>query len=432
MEMSFSNRREIIQTPFSSTAIQAGYSLGNNEKLNFHATVGYNSYRDEANDRNNFNQVAIKTDASFNLSPSQTIRLDYSFTNNSFANDSTAGFANHALGAGLKFQTSQDSSFNIQLHSNLETSDSAFHQFIFLAPSLGYERVKADSRLLLKFVFELLSYKELELKNFNIFSLLLDSAGRRGNLSRNASLTFIYKTFPNNDQSSYLQLGGKYATASMDLNQKLFSISLNSNLFTAYSANSYSEMRVDYGADSQGFFSNFTLYGRFWHSPEAATGGQAKPHVIDLYAALGLRTAAIKIGPVFAVHALVTSGEGTSFFKKDGNLFRVGALAEASLKLPAKGSLTLNAAYEYGFVYNDEISIDLGSGNITSGDVVQRHPTTFRVNGQVAFPILSQLEFISRVSFYKIATDMDPTISINPIVANRMFLLLFGVRYRYN
>ena len=198
------------------------------------------------------------------------------------------------------------------------------------------------------------------------------------------------------------------------------------------SASSHSEMRMDFGGASQVFFSNFTLYGRFWHSAETTGGGPAKPHVIDLYAAMGLRTAAIKIGPVFAVHAQVTPGEGTSFFKRDGNLFRVGALAEASLPLPARGSLTLNAAYEYGFVYNDEISIDPDSGIITSGDVVQRHPTTFRVSGQVSIPILAQLEFIGRFNFYKIATDMDPTISINPIIANRMFLLLFGVRYRYN
>ena len=432
MELSFSSRREIIQTPFSSTAIQAGYSLRDNEKMNLHAAVSYNSYRDEANDLNDFNQVAIKTDAGFNLSPRQTIQLDYSFSNNSFANDTTAGFANHALGARLKFQVNPEASFYMQIRSNLETSDSDFHKFICLAPSLGYEKVKAHARLLLKFAFELLSFKEVELKNANRFSLLLDSTRRKGNFSRNANLVFIYKTFPNNDQSSYLQLGGKYATTSMGRNQKLFSISLNSNFFTAYSANSHSEIRLDYGGDSKGFFSNFTLYGRFWHSAKAEGGGAAKPHVIDLYAALGLRTATIKIGPVLAIHAQVTPGEGASLFKRDGNLFRVGALAEASLKLPAKGSLTLNAAYEYGFVYNDEISIDLGTGSITSGDVVQRHPTTFRIQGQVSIPILTQLEFLSRVSFYKISTDMDSTISINPIIANRMFLLLFGVRYRYN
>jgi hypothetical protein len=432
VEVSFSNRREIIQTPFSSTALQAGYTLSQSEKLSLHAAVGYNSYRDEANRLNDFGQVAVKTDARFDLSPRQSIRLDYSFTSNSFANDPGAGFANHALGAGFKLQANAESSFLMQLRSNLETSDSAFHQFIYLAPSLGYERAKGASRLGLKLAFELLSYKELELKNFSRFSLLLDSAGRRGDASRNASLAVIYKTFPNNDQSSYLQLGGKYAAQSGGSGQKLFSVSLTSNLFTAASASSHSEMRLDYGGDSRGFFGNFTLYGRFWHSAEPAAGGPAKPHVIDLYAAMGLRTAVVKIGPVLALHAQVTPGEGASFFKRDGNLFRVGGLAEVSLKLPARGSLTLNAAYEYGFVYNEEISVDLGSGSITSGDVVQRHPTTFRVSGQVSIPILPQLEFVSRVNFYKIATDMDATISINPIAANRMFLALFGVRYRYN
>ncbi|MCX6557118.1 MAG: hypothetical protein NTW95_06760 [Candidatus Aminicenantes bacterium] len=432
MELSFSSRREIIQTPFSNTAIQAGYSLRGSGKMNVHAAFSYNSYNDETNDFNNFSQVALKTDASFDLRPGQTLRLDYSFANNSFANDQTAGFANHALAAGLNFQVNKEAGLNLQLRSNLETSDSAFHKFIFLSPSIGYERTRANSRLLLKFAYELISFKELELKNFNRISLQLDSAGRKGDLSRNAGLFFIYKTFPNNDQSSYLQLGGKYATALNGLKTRLFSISVNSNLFTANGANSYSEMKLDYGGTSQGFFSNLTLYGRFWHSPEGTGSGSVKPHVIDLYAAAGLRSAFIKIGPVIALHALASSGDGTSFFKRDGNLFRIGALAEAEFPLPARGRLTLNAAYEYGFVYNDEISINLGSGEITSGDVVQRHPTTFRINGQASLPILPQLEFISRVDFYKISTDMDPSISINPIIANRMFLLLFGVRYRYN
>jgi hypothetical protein len=432
LEVAFSDRREIIQTPFGATALQAGYSLRPSESLDLHAAVSYNTYRDEVNDLNDFSQLSLKTDVRFDLSPKQTIRLDYTFTSSSFANDPGAGFANHALSAGFRLQAQRGGSFHVQLRTNLETSDSAFHQFVYLAPSLGYERQKAAGGWGLKFAFELLSFRELELKNFNRLSLSFDSAGRRGGSARNAGLALIYKTYAHNEQSNYLQLGGKYTALASGRDRRLFSVSVSSNLFTAHGANSHSELRLDYGGDAGRFFSNITLYGRFWHRPQAAGSGPAKPHVIDLYAALGLRSATFKIGPVLALHAQVAPGEGVSFFKKDGNLFRVGALAEGSLKLPARGSLTVNAAYEYGFVYNDEIAIDLGSGSLTTGDVVLRHPTTFRVSGQLAIPILARLEFASRVSFYKIATDMDPTISINPIAANRMFLALCGIRYRYN
>ncbi len=91
-ELSFSNRRDVIQTPFGSTAFLAGYSLRHSEKMNLHAAVSYNSYSDEINELNSFNQVAIRTNAGFNLSPKQTVWLDYSFASNSFADDQTAGF----------------------------------------------------------------------------------------------------------------------------------------------------------------------------------------------------------------------------------------------------------------------------------------------------------------------------------------------------
>ena len=91
----------------------------------------------------------------------------------------------------------------------------------------------------------------------------------------------------------------------------------------------------------------------------------------------------------------------------------------------------MNASYDYGFVYSDQFTIDL-AGNITVGDTVQRHPTTFQLNAFGNMPLKGNFDLTGRLSIYKIATDMDHKLSINPVTNNERFTLYAGVSYRHN
>ncbi len=105
---------------------------------------------------------------------------------------------------------------------------------------------------------------------------------------------------------------------------------------------------------------------------------------------------------------------------------------EAEIPLPHQIHLSASGGYEYGFVYSDELAVDVNTGLLTIGDLVQRHPTTFQINSLISVPVLANLELIGRLNMYKIKTDMDQKLSINPIGQSNRFVVLFGVRYRYN
>ena len=62
----------------------------------------------------------------------------------------------------------------------------------------------------------------------------------------------------------------------------------------------------------------------------------------------------------------------------------------------------------------------------------ERHPTTMRFTSTISAPLMNKLELIGRVNYYIINTDMDETLSINPIEFTKQMSLQIGIRYRYN
>ena len=89
-------------------------------------------------------------------------------------------------------------------------------------------------------------------------------------------------------------------------------------------------------------------------------------------------------------------------------------------------------AYDYGSVYNEEFTIDLLTGEIKIGELQERHPTTLQFTSTISAPLVHNLELVGRINYYKINTDMDETLSINPIEFTKQMSFQLGIRYRYN
>jgi len=83
-------------------------------------------------------------------------------------------------------------------------------------------------------------------------------------------------------------------------------------------------------------------------------------------------------------------------------------------------------------VYTETIAINTATGEFDTGDLLQRHPATLQINADLNAPLLFNFELVGRASYYKINTDMDASMSINPVINNTRFILVFGMRYRYN
>ncbi|MFC2170278.1 SH3 domain-containing protein [Acidobacteriota bacterium] len=433
VDLRFSNKRDIIQTPYTSTTVDGGYSYSKEDKMRISAGFNLNSYRDAIFDLNDFNRFSLRAGTDYQVSEKANIHFDYIFLKNSYSENEKNSYSDHRIIAAARIKPKPESVLNLQFQFSTESSDSLFHKFTNIEPSVSYEKNKTNSRFYLKLLYEMFSYSELELKNFNRITAIFDSGKWKDMSSRNWNLSFTLKNFPENELANYVQLRGRYASSKSGRLNFRFSPSIYTNLYTNNSEVSFTDFKVDMMGTSRAFFHNLSAYFRFWHNPGDENQGEiVKPHVFDLYGKLGFNFKYVKIGPAFGVHALVSSEEGVEFFKRDGNLLRIGAFIEGRVPLPKRINLTLNGSYEYGFVYNNELSVDLLTGQIEEGEAMLRHPTTLQLNSTISAPVYKNIEVIGRVSFYRVATDMDEKLSISPIIHNKRFFFLVGIRYRHN
>jgi hypothetical protein len=247
-------------------------------------------------------------------------------------------------------------------------------------------------------------------------------------------LSLMSKNYPDNKASSYLQLRGAYARTRGGRLKMRFAPSFTTNLYSNNSDNSFTDLRMDLSTTSSAFFMNLSSFFRLWHSPgdPDVENAVVKPYVLDVYGRLGLNLKYFKIGPTFGMHALVSSENEVEFFKRDGNLIRFGGMVEGNIPFPSGIFLTLRGTYEYGFVYNNEIDIDVNTGDVTTGDLLLRHPTTFQINSTLRVPLYKNLVLLGRVNYYKIASDMDEKLSIRPVTQNTRLVALAGISYRFN
>lgn len=428
--LTLSNKRDIIQTPYGMSDIDAQLSHEMAGGLKMRMGFNLNTYSDDMDDLNNFTRASFRAGTDYSLTPQVLLGFNYAFLNNAYSANTENSYSDHSIQAFLNHRTGSGSIMSLRLRGRLESSDSPFRNFVNIEPSVGYETTRTGARTSYRADYEKLAFTDLELRNFDRITLTGNWSRSLAQAARNSSLALTYKSFPNNDLMSYIQARGRYSYSRHGPLGVTFSPSFNTSIFTGNTGNSFTDLRLDTSGTSRRLFAGMSTYFRFWHSPGNG-GGEFKPHVLDLSGRLGLNLGTVRIGPTVSVHALLSTDD-QEFFKRDGNLFRLGGFAEGRLSIPGGGSLNLDASYEHGFVYTQEIAVNPQTGLMTFGDLVQRHPTSMQSNVLLAFPLGGTLELIGRFSYYRILTDMDASLSIYPITSNSRLILLTGLRFRHN
>ena len=434
VEFRVANKRDILETPFSTTDVDASYSYKNTGGLAVRAGVALNSYKDEKSALNDYSRTTLKAGVDLPLGEIALLNAEYSFLQNSFGQNAGNNYGDHQLLASAKLRPKPGMEYTFQLRSSLESGKSDFYNFTNLEPSLSLTRSGTNSRLTLRALYESFNYPKLDLRSYGraAFSLSGTTKKEKGSLGYNLEVTS--KTFSGNAPQNYIQIRGQLQTQKSGAVTSSLTPSFFTNLYPKASSNSFTEFRVDWNNSTASFFGDVSTYFRLWHSPGTPVKdktGLVKPYVLDVMGKVGVVIKGFRIGPSFGVHALFSS-EDVTFFKRDGNLFRFGGVAEGTIALPNGGSLNLSGAYEYGFVYNNEVSIDQNTGEVKEGDLFTRNPTTFQLNSSISYPVLPVLELIGRLNYYVIKTDMTAKLSINPVIQNNRFTFLIGVRFHYN
>lgn len=144
----------------------------------------------------------------------------------------------------------------------------------------------------------------------------------------------------------------------------------------------------------------------------------------------GINIGGIKIGPSLGMHTLISKNE--KFFKRDGNSFHVGGTIEGNLVLPHRILLNLSSSYNRGFVYASSLTVDPSTGDITYGELSERHPVTLQINSAISMPVIRSVGFRMNIGYYKIEPDTNEETSINPVDNYSRFKIAGGLNYRFH
>ncbi len=437
VDLNFTKLNDIIQTPYSSTNIALKYSYDNKKTLGIGTSLILNSYTDKNEESlglNDYTRSGFIINSFYNLSNDTSFSLNYSHLNNSYKNNSDNNFSTNKFNGRVKHSFSAFSGVYANFIGLFGSSDSAFHDYSNTQTEIGYKTGKLNSMTKINLLYENLSYSEMETSNYNIIKIGLYKNKRKSAHYSYYYLDYISKSFPNNTVESYNQIKGAFSTSKYGKHSKTFLLSFFTNIYKEQTDFNFTEARVDFGTISSSIFFNLSGFFKLWHSPQSENSTIVKPHVVDLYGKMGINTGVFRIGPTVGVHLLMSSEEGVSLIKRDGNLFRFGGIVEGNINFGTGSFLNLRGAYEYGFVYNNELSINPYTGTIKRGDLIQRHPTTIQLSFlfSTPLPISNNLKFLVKGNYYKIDTAMDEKISINPILSNKIFKIIAGISFRYN
>ncbi|NHZ87092.1 MAG: hypothetical protein GWP19_14665, partial [Planctomycetia bacterium] len=379
---------------------------------------------DEVTVNNDYGRFQFNANANYRLSSKTNFIYRYSFLNNDYDTGDERDYSIQKLSAIANLKLNDISKFVLSMLANFESSDSEFHNFSSLLPSVSYQRKIGDKRTNLKFRYENLTYKDLESRDYDRMFLSYLINNRDINKRKITDLSISSKTFPNNEISDYYQLKTRFTSSTIGENNQRKSLSLFTNVFPNAEDNNFTDFRFDRNITSE-MSSNFSVYYRLWHDLFTGNDNSTnynKPSIVDLSAKFGFKIGPIRVGPSFGLHAILDF-DADEIFKRDGNLIRTGGVAEGIILSSSKLNISIMAAYDYGFVYDTAL---------TFSELEERHPTTIKLTSTISAPIVRNIELIGRINYYKINTDMDEKISINPIEFTEQMSFQFGIRYRYN
>lgn len=424
IKFSFGSKSEVLRTPYKTTNYGVGFDYSGMKKLLLSTDINFNSYEDEVTVNNDYGRFQFNANANHRLSSKTNFIYRYSFLNNDYDTGDDRDYSIQKLSAIANLKLNNISKFVISMLANFENSDSEFHNFSSLLPSVSYQRKIGDKRTNLKFRYENLTYKDLELRDYDRMFLSYLINNRDINKRKITDLSISSKTFPNNEISDYYQLKTRFSSSTVGAMNERRTFSLYTNVYPNAEDNNFTDFRFDRNITSA-MSSNFSAYYRLWHdlfNNEDGTNKSNKPSIIDLSAKFGFKVGPIRIGPSFGLHAILDF-DADEILKRDGNLIRAGGVAEGIILSSSKLNVSIRAAYDYGFVYDTAL---------TFGELEERHPTTLQFTSTISAPVMRNIELIGRINYYKINTDMDEKISVNPIEFTEQMSFQFGIRYRYN
>ena len=428
---SLAHRNEVLQTPYNTNKANLGYQLMNLGGFNLNAHLNYYAYNDKEFDQNDYGIVSLGGRAQYSINPDAVLNFDYRFRNKSFKKESDDEYLANQIEGGLRLTLNPRNRLLFNLTSIFQSSDANYLNFNRFQPRLELVHCRSPfSTMRLAAEFEGIAYEgDAELNNLNREKIELTWSSKSGRKSSHRRIGIVAKQFPNNKDLSYIKFREGWSRSTIGVNSSNTYLSLVTTIHTQSkgSQKDYSDLRFDRMDNLKYLYFNLSLFGRVWHD---MASDDIPDHLLDFYNRFGINIGGIKIGPSLGMHTLISKNE--KFFKRDGNSFRVGGTIEGNLVLPHRILLNLSSSYNRGFVYASSLTVDPSTGDITYGELSERHPVTLQINSAISMPIIRSVDFRMNIGYYKIEPDTDEETSINPVDNYSRFKIAGGLNYRFN
>jgi hypothetical protein len=417
-----SNTNDIIQTPYSITGVDVNYK-SKVKSLNWRTGVSLDSYKDAINPFNNYNRLGFQVGGNQKLSKKTSYQINYLLNANRYNEFEGINFTNHAITFGSRTIINSAKSLSVQFRGNAQVGEESRRNFYLLNPSLRYD-VKTNNSSNQYFVnYQKYKFDNLALRDADRLMLGIRNNRQFQNRNRALYLALSAKLFPSKPEFSYYQFDSR-ATTNWTKSKDIYSnTGIRINYFPESTNQNFADIQFSFGNNGALFYS-FSTFNRLYYQIQPLT------NITDVNIVSGFNYKQFKIGPSLSLHALFNVEEFE--FRTDGNFYRLGAYVESNLSLPYQINLSLTASYDYGFIYSQQFEQDNTTGELTFGDVNERHPTTFQLNTLLSTTIISNTDIFLRLNMYVIDTDITSIISRDPFEQNTRFMLRLGARYSFN
>jgi hypothetical protein len=415
------NRSEVIQTPYGTNDVRLAYVYRSPTGLHLNSYASYNKYDDKNFERNNFKELGAGLNLSYPLSAKSHFFTDLAFNNKAYQEEGSNDYSGGQLNTGFRIRTNPNTQLDLALRGLVQSSDISFLDFRRFVPQFQYLRKTRGGSFGAKLEFEQIGYAE-EAKSNDFRRERLDLVWSTNGSQR--QITVTGKQFPNNENFNYLKLGLQsrwQSTRGLSFSRTGLSLLYVHHPQGSEQQVDYLDVRADRASSGKSSYLDLSLFGRAWRSSD-------RDHLVDFYSRLGLKISKVQVGPVVGAHLLLNK-EGSAI-KRDGNSFRAGLDLRSQFTIN-KASVNFAFGYEKAFVYGNEIAIDQNTGELTTGEVAERNPTTLQFSAGLRMPIVQAIDFELDIRRYEIDLDVSDEVSINPVSSRSRLHVLAGLGYRF-
>jgi len=411
LNININHNSDVVQTPYTSNDINLAFQHRTSAGTRLQGMLRYNSYNDENQDQNNFQDVGVGARAEHPLNQETRLFGDILANSKFFEVAGGNDFKGARFNTGVVYNSTTIEA-NGGVRGRIQSSDISALEYSRIIPNASVRIMRKKGNVNLKGEFESLAYGTAT--NANDFNRGRLDLGWEGRASR-TSFVLISKKFPNNESfdNSTFRLQNRW-TRSSGLATKRTSAYIQYISYTSSLAqtSNYVDLRIDNYRSSGSKYFDFNLFGRYWEE-------EGLDHQLNFLSRFGVKYSLLQIGP--ALGAQITIDPDDIAIERAGNTLRAGVDARVNTVVQ-KATIYGNVRVQKSVIYG---------GSSASGGVDKRMPLTVEFDAGIRAPIVSALDLEVDVSYFSVDQDFSasPGFNGNQTVTGLRFLA--GVSYRF-